>query len=189
MSRIILASASPRRKELLTQMGVEFTVYTSNIEEKVTESDPEAVVKELSMQKSRDVYDRLDECDDIIVIGADTIVYAEDRILGKPKDEDDCRQMLRLLQGRTHHVYTGVTIITREQEISFAEDTLVKVHEMDDVEIDEYIRTGEPMDKAGGYGIQGYFAKYVEGIDGDYNNVVGLPIARLYQEMKKINNI
>ena len=189
--KIILASASPRRRELLEQIGIEFEIKISKVEEVVTSTKPEEVVKELSGQKAQAVFDVLEKemKEDYLVVGADTIVFADGEILGKPKDYEDCKRMLRLLQNNTHQVFTGVTLIWKAQgetcKTSFAEATDVRVYSMDEDEIKAYIETGEPMDKAGGYGIQGFFARYVEGIDGDYNNVVGLPVARLYKEMKK----
>ena len=188
--KIILASASPRRRELLEQIGIEFEIKISEVEEVVTSTKPEEVVKELSGQKAQAVFDVLEKemKEDYLVVGADTIVFADGEILGKPKDYEDCKRMLRLLQNNIHQVFTGVTLIWKEQgktcKTSFAEATDVRVCSMDEDEIKAYIETGEPMDKAGGYGIQGFFARYVEGIDGDYNNVVGLPVARLYKEMK-----
>ena len=128
---------------------------------------------------------------DILVIGADTVVAYDGKILGKPADEADARKTLRMLSGNTHSVFTGVTLVLidksgRAGEIVFYEKTDVKMHEISEVEIERYIASGEPMDKAGSYGIQGKGAIYIEKIDGDYNNVVGLPITRIYQELKKI---
>lgn len=187
MKKIILASASPRRRELLNQIGIDFEVITSNCDEIITSTDPADVVQELSYQKAMDVYNRTDG--DRIVIGADTIVYADGQILGKPADVNECRKMLELIQGKIHYVYTGVTIIednTTPVIKSFAESTAVKVYPMSNKEIDDYIATKDPMDKAGSYGIQGYFARFIEGIDGDYNNVVGMPVGRLYQLLKSL---
>lgn len=187
MKKIILASASPRRRELLNQIGIDFEVITSNCDEIITSSDPADVVQELSYQKAMDVYNRTNG--NRLVIGADTIVYADGQILGKPVDVNECRKMLELIQGKIHYVYTGVTIIdynTTPIIKSFAESTAVKVYPMSDKEIDDYIATKDPMDKAGSYGIQGYFARFIEGIDGDYNNVVGMPVGRLYQLLKSL---
>lgn len=182
MKKIILASASPRRKELLEQIGVTFEIRKATGEEVMTSSIPTEVVKELSMQKAREVAER---CSNSIIIGADTVVAADGRILGKPKDKEDAMRMLKMLQGKEHQVITGVTILLQEtgEELSFAETTHVHVFPMTDMQIMQYIESGEPMDKAGAYGIQGKFAAYVSGIEGDYNNVVGLPIGRLYQEV------
>lgn len=184
MERIILASGSPRRRELLEQIGVKFEIITANGEEVITASDPKEVVKELSMQKAREVAGR---CDGTLIIGADTVVAANGKILGKPKDKEDAVNMLRLIQGNSHEVLTGVTVLMPRtgREICFAEVTKVHVYPMSEAQIQAYVETGEPMDKAGAYGIQGAFAAYVRGIEGDYNNVVGLPVGRLYQEMLK----
>lgn len=186
MKNIILASGSPRRRELLEQVGLLFTVCVSKASEITSRTKPDEVVKDLSYEKARAVCENGHGED--VVIGADTIVYLDECILGKPKGPDECRQMLKALSGRTHLVYTGVTLLWREGTVphvlSFCETTRVKLYELSDEEIDGYIATGEPMDKAGAYGIQGVFAKFIEGIEGDYNNVVGLPVARLYQELK-----
>ena len=179
--KIILASASPRRKELLSQIGITFEIIKAEKEEHITSSIPTEVVKELSMQKAKEVAAK---CDSSIIIGADTIVAMEGQILGKPKDRADAMRMLRLLQGKKHQVITGVTVLLGSTKtLSFAEVTDVSLYPMTDAQIERYIATKEPMDKAGAYGIQGRFAAYVRGIEGDYNNVVGLPIGRLYQEV------
>lgn len=194
--RIILGSASPRRRELLAQIGVEFEVLASNKEETYTSTEPKEIVKELAQMKAENVASEAEETfgrklSDTIVIGADTIVVRDHQILGKPKDEDDAFAMLQSLQGRTHEVYTGVAILSYDAEgnckiISHAVETKVRVHEMSKQEIRAYIATGDPMDKAGSYGIQGCFAAYVDGIDGDYYNVVGLPVSYLYQQLKEL---
>ena len=201
MSQIILASQSPRRKELLEQIGLEFEICPAKGEEIITKTIPEEVVMELSKQKAEEVaamvstygeeHKDITTPSDILVIGADTVVAYDGKILGKPVDEADAKRMLKMLSGNTHSVFTGVTLVLidksgRAGEMVFYEKTDVKMHEMTEAEIDRYIATGEPMDKAGSYGIQGKCAIYVEKIDGDYNNVVGLPITRIYQELKKI---
>lgn len=201
MSQIILASQSPRRKELLEQIGLEFEICPAKGEEIITKTVPEEVVMELSKQKAEEVaamvssysenHKEITTPSDILVIGADTVVAYDGKILGKPKDEADAKAMLTMLSGNTHSVFTGVTLVLidksgRAGELVFFEKTDVKMHEMSELEIDRYIATGEPMDKAGSYGIQGKCAIYIEKIDGDYNNVVGLPITRIYQELKKI---
>lgn len=182
---IILASASPRRRELLMQMGLEFTVIPSKGEEIITRTVPSEVVMELAAQKAREVADRSDE--NTCIIGADTIVVRDGEILGKPKDEEDACRMLSMLAGTTHQVYTGVCLINKksgEEELrTFYEATDVEFYPMSETEIRDYVATGEPMDKAGAYGIQGKCAVFIKGIRGDYNNVVGLPIARLYHEL------
>ena len=190
MSRIILASGSPRRKELLNQIGIEFEVIKSTCEENAKAELPGELVKILSMTKAADVAGKIEKeaDDDVLIIGADTVVVCNGEILGKPKNEQDAFDMLKKLQGKTHSVFTGVTLISlrygKELFHSFDAETKVKVSLMNDDEIRNYISSGEPMDKAGAYGIQGVFAKYIEEIEGDYYNVVGLPISRLYQELK-----
>lgn len=184
MYRFILASASPRRKELLNQVGMQFEIIKSDVEEFITSTAPEQVVMELSRQKAEDVYHNLIDKKDVIVIGADTIVYNNNRILGKPKDKEDAFKMISDLSGKSHDVYTGVTLDIDGKIVSFAEKTRVDVYAMTESEIYDYIATGEPMDKAGAYAIQGYFAAYIKGIEGDYNNVVGLPVGRICQELK-----
>lgn len=186
MERMILASASPRRKELLRQIGLEFEVMVSGAEEVITEREPSRVVEELSRQKAEDVASAID---DAVVIGADTVVCQDGRIMGKPKDREDAADMLRRIQGSVHSVFTGVTIIRKKEHETQAEtfscETKVRVYPMTEQEIQDYIDTGEPMDKAGAYGIQGRFAAWVEAIEGDYNNVVGLPVSALWQRIKK----
>lgn len=192
--KIILASGSPRRSELLSQIGFEFEVKVSQVEEEYFNTDPEEIVKELSLIKALDIAQGSEEDyieGDCIVIGADTIVAKDNKILGKPKNEEEAFAMLKALQGDSHMVYTGVAIIECREGIdeedggvgftfditNHAIGTKVYVLPMTDVEIKEYIATGEPMDKAGAYGIQGRFSAYVEGIEGDYFNVMGLPVS------------
>lgn len=197
--KIVLASASPRRRELLAGLGLEYTVHVSGVEERVTETEPAKVVEELSALKAGDVLQRLlhgadglwDGSEELLVIGADTIVAAEGLILGKPADRKDAAEMLRRLSGRGHQVYTGVTLYRHCQGESrrqtFHECTQVRFYPMTEEEIDWYISTGEPMDKAGAYGIQGLGSRFIRAIEGDYSNVVGLPAARLYQELKAMH--
>lgn len=189
MRKIILASGSPRRRELLEQIGIPFEVMTSNADEITDAEEPEKIVKELSEMKAQAVFD---ECIkkggkylNAVVIGADTIVYHDGRVLGKPKTREEAKKMIYSLSGKEHCVYTGVTILGCGQPVSFAEKTVVFVYDMSEEEIETYVSTGEPMDKAGAYGIQGRFAAYVSSINGDYNNVVGLPVSRVYKELRK----
>ena len=185
MKHLILASGSPRRRELMSQVGLDFTVVTSAAEENIKEMEPEDYVRELSSVKAQSVLEQYaDNEDSVIVIGADTIVYHKGEILTKPKNEEDAFRILKSLEGQIHQVYTGVTICSAHKNVSFYEKTDVWVYDMTDEEIRDYISTGEPMDKAGAYGIQGKFAAYIKGIEGDYNNVVGLPVARLVHELK-----
>ena len=185
--KLILASASPRRKELLGKIGLEFEIIPAKGEEVVTKNLPWEVVEELSFQKAKEIADmQMEEC---IVIGSDTIVAKGEKIMGKPKDEADAYQMLSEIAGDVHQVYTGVTLIRTGKEpkvITFAEKTDVHLYPMSDEEIYAYIATKDPMDKAGAYGIQGDFAIHVKGIEGDYYNVVGLPIGKVYQELKQL---
>lgn len=197
--KIILASASPRRRELLEQIGLSFEVMTSHVEEKISSAGPDRVVEELSCQKAKAVAEKL-SCPEVktvaggavLVIGADTVVALDGAILGKPSDPGDAFRMLERLQGREHEVYTGVTLLYRAAGASewtaksFHERTGVHFHPMTEAEISEYVDTGDPLDKAGAYGIQGFCARYISGIEGDYNNVVGLPVGRLYQEIKEL---
>lgn len=189
MRKIILASASPRRREILAGAGIHFEIITSGAEEKSIKTDPAELVEELSYIKASGT-DTLVKDSDSVVIGADTVVACDGKILGKPESEEDALKMLTLLQGRTHQVYTGVTILyggrDERKRKTFHECTDVTCYPVSREEILEYIRTGEPMDKAGAYGIQGLWGIYVQKICGDYNNVVGLPAARLIHEAKKL---
>ena len=187
MSKLILASASPRRKELLGKIGIKFEIVPAKGEEKITKTAPWDVVEELSFQKAKEIAEmQTEEC---IVIGADTVVAKDEQIMGKPKDDEDAFRMLSEISGNTHQVYTGVTMIrtgSNETVVSFAEKTDVLLYEMTEEEIRSYIASGEGRDKAGSYGVQGDFAIYVKGITGDYYNVVGLPIGKVYQQLKQL---
>ncbi|MCR5675797.1 MAG: Maf family protein [Lachnospiraceae bacterium] len=223
MTEIVLASASPRRRELMEQAGLSFSVLPAVRDEVPGERSPEETVRFLSCQKAREVAERLQEGErevlpesfrksggNLLVIGADTVVSLDKEILGKPRDRADAGRMLRMLSGRTHEVWTGVTVIgcpnvgetaggdgTAEhlpdgwrtgpagREITFAVCTGVDVASLSEEEIEAYLATGEADDKAGAYGIQGRFAIHVRGIRGDYNNVVGLPIAALYRILRE----
>lgn len=196
-TRIILASASPRRRELLEQVGVRFEVMPAVGGETIRETEPERIVMQLSFDKAAEVAARLRSAEagtaglkagDTVIIGADTVVVSDGRILGKPADEGEAFAMLSGLRNSCHYVCTGVTLICGDETRSFAEKTKVFVCDMSDKEILEYIGTGECMDKAGAYGIQGRFARYVSGIEGDYNNVVGLPVSRLLRELKELRS-
>ena len=185
--KLILASASPRRKELLAKTGLSFDVIPAKGEETMTKTLPAEVVMELSLQKAKEIAKM--QTEDCIIIGADTIVAKGDTIMGKPKDEADAFRMLDMISDDCHQVYTGVTIIrTGEQAetITFAEKTDVYLYPISEKDIRTYIESGDPMDKAGAYGIQGDFAVHVKGIVGDYYNVVGLPIGRVYQALQKM---
>ena len=224
---IILASGSPRRRELLTQIGIPFKVIPALSEERTQSCDPEEICRSLATGKAEEVAKRImdaravysaqeteifrDSCDGetaesslygeiprevassrrVRIIGADTIVVLRREILGKPKDAEDAARMLTELSGCAHEVMTGVCVIDlcegrRVSEASFSECTKVFVSGLTPQDIEDYIATGEPFDKAGAYGIQGVFARYIEKIEGDYNNVVGLPVGRLFREFFKM---
>ena len=191
MEIIVLASGSPRRKELLAKTGLKFSVVVSGGEEKAETSDPAETEEKLSLDKASAVADLLQaEKEPQLIIGADTVVACDGEILGKPSDREDAFRMLWKLQGQTHQVYTGVTLLLKKkhtwQAHTFSEKTDVQFYPVSREELLAYIETGEPMDKAGSYGIQGGFGIYVKGICGDYNNVVGLPVGRLVYELKKL---
>lgn len=185
---IILGSGSPRRKEILSQVGIPYTVMVSQVEEVLTKTKPDQVVMELAEQKGMDVASRVT---DGLIIGADTVVAVDNKILGKPKDEAQASNMLHELSGCTHSVFTGVCIILKKDDqivdkSIFCEETKVTMYPLTKEEIEDYIQGGEPMDKAGAYGIQGEAGMFIEKIDGDYYNVVGLPIGRLIREIKRV---
>lgn len=176
MKKFIVASASPRRRELLEFFGFDFEVIPSGADETLPENiDACEAVKELSKRKAESVFV---ENKDAVVLGCDTVVSLDGEILGKPTDEEAARKMLRALSGRTHQVFSGVTIMGKDKAETFAVCSDVEFYELSDEDIDSYIKTGEPMDKAGAYGIQGLGGALVKKIDGDYYNIVGLPISR-----------
>ena len=184
--KVVLASQSPRRRELLSDLISGFRIIPDNSPETVDKSaTPEETVKRLAVQKARNVSACADS--DEIVIAADTVVFIDGKILGKPADAAEAAEMLRTLSGRDHHVCTGRAVIDNAIGKSFCcfERTLVHFKHLTDSEIERYIASGEPMDKAGAYGIQGKGALFVEWIKGDYFNVVGLPLCRLAQVLKE----
>lgn len=196
---IILASASPRRKELLRQIGLSFQVLASSVEEALTDAEPGKAAAELARQKAEDVEKQYLQKQkeagaekpfsperNYLILAADTVVSVDGEILGKPKDAQDAVRMLHLLQGKKHQVYTGVALVTAKKRRVFYECTNVEIAPMTRAQIAEYVDTGEPLDKAGAYGIQGRFAAYVQRIEGDFYNVVGLPLARLVQEISAL---
>lgn len=206
--RIVLASQSPRRVQLLEQIGIYPEVHPSFIEERTMKTVPEDIVKDLSRQKAEGVvrelilgHNRFDHRD-CYVIAADTVVSLDRKVLGKPVSHEKAAEMIRAIQGRTHQVYTGVTICRLtlpenknsdetyrlDRTTTFAEKTDVHVASMTEEEIRDYAMSDEPMDKAGAYGIQGSFAAFVTGIDGDYNTVVGLPVRKVYETLKEMKN-
>ena len=188
MRKIILASASPRRKELLEQVGVEFEIIPSTCEEVCNETEPSRVVEVLALQKAEDVAKNLTK--DFVVIGSDTVVAKDGKVLGKPVSKENAYEMLEDLQGEKHQVYSGVALVWNEngtiKHTNFHVMTEVEVFPMTKQQILDYIATGDPMDKAGSYGIQGCFAEHIKGIVGDYYNVVGLPISRVMQELRPL---
>ncbi len=187
--KIILASGSPRRRVLMAREGFEFTVITSKAEENYDSSlPPQEIAQSLAKLKAQAVASTLpaQDLEDLIVIGADTIVTFDGIIYGKPADASDACRMLRELSGNTHQVITGVCIICNKDAQTFAQSTNVKFKELSDSEIQEYVASGEPLDKAGAYGIQGLGGKLVDSIDGDFDNVVGLPIKTLAPKLQAL---
>lgn len=188
--RIILASASPRRRELMQQAGYEFEIQVSHKEETYTSETPDEIVKELALLKARDIA-KQNEAKGLVVIGADTVVAYKGAILGKPRTKEEAFAMIRSFQGDKHQVYTGVAILDydeagKETVVNDAVKTDVYVNSMTDEEIWKYIETDNVLDKAGSYGIQSGFAIHVEKIEGDYFNVVGLPISYIYNILKNM---
>lgn len=188
---IILASASPRRKEILEGLGVDIEVLTAPTDEDSDITDPVALTRELAQRKGRAVYELMlasgrDDAESAVIISADTVVCCEGEILGKPRDRADAIRMIRLLSGRDHTVVSGVAVTLGGLTKSDACVTTVRVEEIPESEMERYVDSGEPMDKAGAYGIQGRFSAFVKGIDGCYFSVVGLPVntlSRLYFEV------
>ncbi|HHT87488.1 MAG TPA: septum formation protein Maf [Clostridiales bacterium] len=198
MYRIILASESPRRKEIMDQMGIAYETMPANVAEEASGDGPSDMVKALAKLKARNVNIQTKKLqsgeEGLIVIGADTVVYHNGKILGKPKDREDAVKMLEALSGDIHEVYTGVCIIisrnkqehgdnVKDEEIVFSVSTKVAVNPLTREQIEDYVDTKEPFDKAGAYAIQGGFGIYIKEIHGDYYNVVGFPIARIYEEL------
>lgn len=181
--KIVLASQSPRRKELLGRMGLEFVTQASKIDESAFDGlEARELVATLSREKAQWIARQLDG--ETLVIGADTVVVRDGAALGKPKNAEDAVAMLLSLSGRDHQVCTGVTVCRGDRVLTQVEETQVTFRELTEAEVRQYVSTGEPMDKAGAYGIQGLGGLLVEGIRGDYSNVVGLPVCRLGQMLK-----
>ena len=180
---VILASGSPRRRELLSLFGIPFTVAAADIDERMNpENPPYEEVARVSKRKAMAV----SRGEDDVVIAADTIVVCQGRVLGKPRDEEEAKQMLRLLSGRDHQVMTGCTVLRGERSETFTQVTNLHFRELGEHEIEKYVRSGEPMDKAGAYGIQGGAALFCRGLEGDYYNVMGLPVCRLGQALQRL---
>lgn len=190
---VILASGSPRRRELLRRIVNEFDVVVSDCEEIARSRIPEDVTMELAMQKAKAVAESGVCKEETLIIGSDTVVSVDGGILGKPKDLEDAASMLRRLSGRSHQVSTGVAVLLVDsqgrivEKKTFSETTEVRVAKISEQEIQNYIASGDGMDKAGSYGIQGIFGRHIKEIRGDYNNVVGLPVYRLYETMKQLD--
>jgi len=185
MKKIILASTSPRRKAILKQLGLHFDVVASNYKEKINYNiEPHKLAQKLSQRKAKSVADKHQNA---IIIAADTLVVANKEIIGKPKDVNDAKRILKLLSGKKHRIITGFTIINRQSRktITKSVETIVYFKKLTEKEIDDYIETGEPLDKGGAYGIQEKGALFVEKIEGDYFNIVGLPVYELAKELKK----
>lgn len=191
--RIILASASPRRRELMAMAGYEFEIKVSHKEEKYVSTEPSEIVKELALLKAEDIAEQeimLLNGEELVVIGADTVVAHAGKILGKPKSKEEAFHMIKGFQGDKHQVYTGIAVLKYDEEgnktiVNEAVKTEVYVNPMTDEEIWKYIENDNVMDKAGSYGIQSGFAIHIEKIEGDYFNVVGLPISYIYEVLKK----
>jgi len=181
--RIILASRSPRRREILSMLGLSFEILSADADESSDIVEPTALVRELALRKGRAVRELLRKRGEwqegTLIIAADTVVAAGEQILGKPADAADAARMLSLLSGSTHHVLSGVAVLTPDRECAAAESTAVHFAPMCDAEIDWYVKSGEPMDKAGAYAVQGLASLFIKGLEGDYFNVVGLPVHRL----------
>lgn len=190
--KIILASASPRRRELVKMLNCDYLCMTADADETIDTAIPALAVQELSYRKATAVEKALPDFENLegvnVIIGADTVVVCDGEIMGKPHDKDDAFRMLKKLSGKSHSVYTGITLIWNNgTKKSFAEETKVFVSNLSDKEIKDYIKTNECWDKAGSYAIQGLFSIHIEKIDGDYNNVVGFPVSRIYRELKVKN--
>lgn len=186
-AKLVLASSSPRREAILKQLKLKFTIVPGKIDEnEFTEKDPDKLVKKLALEKAKSVSDLVE---DALIIAADTIVVLEDKILGKPESSAEAKRQLKLLSGKEHQVITGIAVLSSETGEVYVENniTLVKMLSLTDEKIDKYINTGEPLDKAGSYGIQGFGGLFVEGIKGSYYSVVGLPIHQLAEILDKFN--
>lgn len=180
--RLILASGSPRRKELLSLLDIPFEVIVSDFEESIDESKPlDKEIERLSYGKAKTVFDKNEYA---VVIGSDTIVTIDNKVLGKPKTDDKAREMLKEIQGREHTVITGVTIMSKDKVETFHTSSEVYFNSMSDEEIEDYVKTKEPLDKAGAYAIQGIGSKFINKIDGDYYSIMGLPVSELYTKIK-----
>lgn len=188
MIQLILASQSPRRREILENLGLPFRVITADVDESCTEKDPRRYVEELALRKGTAVFERLSaehQIDDqTVILAADTVVAAEGEILGKPRDEADAAHMLHLLSGKTHQVISGIALLSSRHTAVASEVTGVRFAPLTDSNVAFYLASGEPYDKAGGYAVQGLASLFIDGLDGDYFNVVGLPVKRLHDLLR-----
>ena len=183
--RIVLASKSPRRREILSSLGLTFDIIVADADERSCELDPKKRVADLAAIKGRAVADTLADKRDVLIIASDTLVFACGEFLGKPRDKDDARRMINMLSGREHSVVSGLYLSYNGKEILCADETKVIFDKMTDAEIESYIDSDEPYDKAGGYAVQGLASLYISGLKGDYFNVVGLPVNLLYRTLKE----
>ncbi|MEL7610017.1 MAG: Maf family protein [Bacillota bacterium] len=177
---LILASVSPRRRELLEMIGLEFSIIPSDVDEGIDEADPGRLVERLAHLKASSVRQGRKDC---CVIGSDTVVVLDGKIIGKPGDERDAERILKLLRGRTHTVYTGLAVLSDEYSFVSHDKTLVTFAAMTDAQINAYVASGEPLDKAGAYGIQGVGGVFVERVEGCYFTVIGMPLPMLYRAL------
>ena len=192
--KVILASKSPRRKEILQTLGINFTIITADTDEHSEQTDPSLLVEQLALQKAQDVQDLLDAQDklqpDTLIIASDTVVALGGEILGKPRDRDDARRMIKGLQNTTHHVLSGIAFCYYDKNGNYKgayshASTAVHFGPMSDADIELYLDSGEPFDKAGAYAIQGLAGRWITGIEGDYFNVVGLPVNTMCELAKQ----
>lgn len=188
MTKLILASQSPRRREILENLGLTFRVITADIDETCAETDPRRYVEELALRKGQAVLERLIAEGAVdggtVVLAADTVVAAEGEILGKPRDRADAEHMLRLLSGKTHQVISGIALLSATRTAVASEVTGVRFSPLSESDLDFYVSSDEPYDKAGGYAVQGLASLFIDGLEGDYFNVVGLPVKRLHDLLR-----
>ncbi|MGI6607816.1 MAG: Maf family protein [Erysipelotrichaceae bacterium] len=184
MKKLILASKSPRRKELLELLGFDFDVVVSDVNETVSENlSIEEMVKALAYQKAIAVFETHP---DNIVLGSDTVVVVDNEILGKPKNAKQAKEMMLKIKNREHQVITGVAILSKQEKIVFSNTSVVHFNDIEEKEIDKYIKTSEPYDKAGGYAIQGWAARYISSIEGNYYTIMGLPLDKVFESLNKL---
>lgn len=184
MKKLILASKSPRRKELLELLGFDFDIITTEVNESVSENlSPEELVKTLAYQKAIGVFESYP---DNVVLGSDTIVVVDNEILGKPKNQQEAKEMILKMKNREHQVITGVAILSKEENVIFSNTSVVHFNDIEEEEINKYILTSEPYDKAGGYAIQGWAARYISAIEGNYYTIMGLPLDKVFETVNKM---